>query len=293
MLLGGLATLFLALASPIEPFAALLLQVHMVQHLLLMMVAPPLFWLGAPLVPDVRGLPRAVRTYWVVPLLRSRTLRRSVRRLTHPVVALPLFVAATWLWHAPSVYETALRSTGWHYAAAPLFPRLGAPVLVSGRPAVSQPPALVALAAFPVPDPGRRAEHRPVGLADVLRPRALSALRADPSARGAVRAGRPVGGRRHHVGARLAGLSVAAVRDRDPAACPERARRIRNPVRPSADAAAAATSIDRAAGYQQPDPPFDTRGRFDLLRLPVLGRFLRWRHARFTMQLPLAVLAAS
>ena len=52
--LGGLAALFLALASPLEPFADLLLQVHMLQHLLLMMVAPPLLWLGAsagPLAP--------------------------------------------------------------------------------------------------------------------------------------------------------------------------------------------------------------------------------------------------
>ncbi len=54
--LGGLAAVFLALASPIEPFAALLLQVHMLQHLLLMMVAPPLIWLGWPLFPLLRGL---------------------------------------------------------------------------------------------------------------------------------------------------------------------------------------------------------------------------------------------
>ena len=39
--LGGLAAIYLALASPIEPFADLLLQVHMVQHLLLLMAAPP------------------------------------------------------------------------------------------------------------------------------------------------------------------------------------------------------------------------------------------------------------
>ena len=66
--LGGLATIYLALASPIEPFAALLLQVHMLQHMLLMMAAPPLLWLGAPLFPLLRGLPRPVRTYWVSPL---------------------------------------------------------------------------------------------------------------------------------------------------------------------------------------------------------------------------------
>ena len=44
---GGLCAIFLALASPLEPFATLLLQIHMVQHLLLMMVAPPLIWLAA------------------------------------------------------------------------------------------------------------------------------------------------------------------------------------------------------------------------------------------------------
>src|SRR5262245_31825441 len=49
--LGGLLAIFFSLASPIEPFAYLLLQVHMAQHLLLMMVAPPLVWLGAPLLP--------------------------------------------------------------------------------------------------------------------------------------------------------------------------------------------------------------------------------------------------
>jgi cytochrome c oxidase assembly factor CtaG len=112
--LAGLAAILLALASPIEPLAALLLQVHMLQHLLLMMVAPPLLWLGDPLFPLLRGLPRPVRIYWAAPLFRSRTLARLCRRLTHPAIALPLFVAATWLWHAPGVYDLALRSPGWH-----------------------------------------------------------------------------------------------------------------------------------------------------------------------------------
>ncbi len=113
--LGGLAALYLALASPIEPFAALYLQAHMVQHLLLMMVVPPLLWLGAPFFPLLRGLPAPVRIYWVAPLLRCRPLRRLGERLTHPLTALILFVAATWLWHAPPIYDLALRSSGWHY----------------------------------------------------------------------------------------------------------------------------------------------------------------------------------
>ena len=41
---AGLLTLFLALASPLHPLAELLLQFHMIQHLLLMMVVPPLLF---------------------------------------------------------------------------------------------------------------------------------------------------------------------------------------------------------------------------------------------------------
>src|SRR5262249_38820940 len=83
--LGGLAAVYLALASPIEPLADLLLAVHMAQHLLLMMVAPPLLWMGAPLFPLLRGLPRPGRVYWFTPLLSSPLLRRFFRRLSHPL----------------------------------------------------------------------------------------------------------------------------------------------------------------------------------------------------------------
>src|SRR5262245_60233807 len=111
---GGLAVVYVALASPIEPFADLLLQVHMLQHLLLMMAAPPLLWLGAPLLPVLRGFPQPVRTYWVAPLFRSPSLRELFARLTHPAAALPLFVATTCLWHTPGAYELALGSGAWH-----------------------------------------------------------------------------------------------------------------------------------------------------------------------------------
>ena len=40
----------------------------------------------------------------------------------------------------------------------------------------------------------------------------------------------------------------------------------------------------------RPGPP--SRSGFDLLRVPLLGRFLSWRHARLALQLPLAILAA-
>ena len=113
--LAGLAVLAFALASPIESFSFLFLQVHMVQHLLLMMVAPPLLWLGDPLFPMLRGLPTPVRRYWIAPVLRSPSVRRFFSLLTHPFCALPLFIGATWLWHSPALYELAMRSDVWHY----------------------------------------------------------------------------------------------------------------------------------------------------------------------------------
>src|SRR5262245_42943778 len=47
--LAGLAALVIAACSPLDPLGHRLLQAHMVQHLLLMVVAPPLLWLGAPI----------------------------------------------------------------------------------------------------------------------------------------------------------------------------------------------------------------------------------------------------
>ena len=134
--LGGLAALFLAFGSPIEPFGALLLQVHMIQHLLLMMVAPPLLWLGAPLFPMIRGLPRPIRVYWVAarPPLDGRS-GASSRGSSHPPRRWPST-------SPPPGSGTSRRSTrlrcdrrGWHRLQHRLFPRARAAVLVSRRPA--------------------------------------------------------------------------------------------------------------------------------------------------------------
>src|SRR5262245_30518974 len=56
----GLDLLLLGISPPMETLAVQSLAVHMSQHLLLMMVVAPLLWLGAPLAPVLRGLPRPV-----------------------------------------------------------------------------------------------------------------------------------------------------------------------------------------------------------------------------------------
>jgi cytochrome c oxidase assembly factor CtaG len=55
---AGLLLVFVATESPLEAFDSLLLSAHMTQHLLLMMLAPPLILLGRPTLPLLRGLPK-------------------------------------------------------------------------------------------------------------------------------------------------------------------------------------------------------------------------------------------
>jgi cytochrome c oxidase assembly factor CtaG len=273
--LGGLATLFLALASPIEPFAALFLQVHMLQHLLLMMVAPPLLWLGEPLFPLLRGLPRPVRIYWVAPLFRSPLLRRVFGTLTHPAWALALFVSATWLWHVPVFYELALRGDGWHYLQHACFLGTGLlfwyPVVrpYPSRPRWSPWLLLPYLLVADVQNTILSALLTFSGhlwypyYAEVPRVGGVSAL--DDQAAAGVLMWVPGSA------AFLLPLFWIAIRllyGRDQ-------ERRREPV---------AGRIPLPLVSAVPPPA-------DVLRVPVLGRFLRWRHARLALQLPLAVLA--
>ncbi|GAH17399.1 unnamed protein product, partial [marine sediment metagenome] len=95
--------------------------IHMLQHLLLMFIAPPLLWLAKPELPLLVGLPRVLRRSVVAPLLRDEGVRMLTRGLTHPVIAWLLFVAATWIWHLPALYTRALTSTFWHEAEHATF----------------------------------------------------------------------------------------------------------------------------------------------------------------------------
>jgi cytochrome c oxidase assembly factor CtaG len=112
--MGGLGALLVAIASPMAAFDDLLLQVHMVQHMLLMFAAPPLILLGAPQIPLLRGLPVIVVRGGLGPLLKSRALRKLGDFLAHPVVCWLALALATWTWHAPGPYQLALRSERWH-----------------------------------------------------------------------------------------------------------------------------------------------------------------------------------
>jgi putative membrane protein len=114
--LGGLAALCLALLSPIDALGSLLFFVHMVQHELLTMIAPPLLLLGNPLPFVLWGLPAGLRVRAARLLVPGARLRTVLRLITAMPVTWPLYVATLWTWHWPAAYGASLRSEVIHDA---------------------------------------------------------------------------------------------------------------------------------------------------------------------------------
>jgi putative membrane protein len=110
----GLAVIWLAIASPLDGFADVLLSAHMVEHLLLMSFVPPLLLLGDPQVPLLRGLPRVLIVRLLGPLFRLKTLRALGRFLTSPLVAWLAMNSIFLGWHVPAAYDFALEHERWH-----------------------------------------------------------------------------------------------------------------------------------------------------------------------------------
>jgi cytochrome c oxidase assembly factor CtaG len=109
----GLFLIWVAMASPIAALDAQLLTVHMVQHLLLMTLAPPLVWLGAPVLLFLSGLPQPfVRV--VSPLFRWWPVQRLGRVLAQPAFCWLAAIAALMVWHVPAVFTLGLKSGAWH-----------------------------------------------------------------------------------------------------------------------------------------------------------------------------------
>jgi putative membrane protein len=106
---AGLATVWIAIGSPLEALDDVSLTVHMVQHLLLAAIAPPLLLLGAPELPLLRGLPHSLGRGVVSPFLRLRLTRRFSHLVSNPSVCWLVASLALIGWHMPAVFALALR----------------------------------------------------------------------------------------------------------------------------------------------------------------------------------------
>ena len=106
--LCGLMTIALAVLSPLDRLAHLLFSAHMIQHMLLMMVAPPLLLLADPFPILLWALPRPGRVLVSRLLVAGAPLRRVWRAMTWMPVAWFTSALALWLWHLPAAYNAAL-----------------------------------------------------------------------------------------------------------------------------------------------------------------------------------------
>src|ERR1700730_13867555 len=124
----GLFSILLALHSPIAVLARQLFWVHMVQHLLLMVVAAPLLALAAPWTRLWRAIPLGMRRWVARPIFldpRMAPLRWTYKQLAAPGVIWVLAAANLWLWHLPPLYDLTLRNHLVHHLEHGLFLALG------------------------------------------------------------------------------------------------------------------------------------------------------------------------
>jgi cytochrome c oxidase assembly factor CtaG len=107
-------SLWIAVGSPLTAFDDDLLTIHMVQHVLLMAVAPPLILLGAPALPFLHGFPRCFVRGALGPILRWSPIEWLGRTFTRPAFCWLSAMLALIAWHVPALFELGLRSEAWH-----------------------------------------------------------------------------------------------------------------------------------------------------------------------------------
>ena len=112
--LTGILVLVAALCSPIDRLGEQILAMHMVQHVLLLDVAPILLILG---LTKVLLRPATRRIHWV---------ERRVGFLALPIFAVILYTSAMWVWHIPALYDLALEHPLVHVLEHTFFSFAGA-----------------------------------------------------------------------------------------------------------------------------------------------------------------------
>lgn len=109
LLVGGCVVVAVAISPPVDAAAEESLPLHMLQHMLLLAVAPPLLILGEPIRVAFDLLPPA-GAQRLAGWLRSR----PSTALLNPLVALAVFALVVLATHAPAIFDTAMESDPLH-----------------------------------------------------------------------------------------------------------------------------------------------------------------------------------
>jgi putative membrane protein len=144
----ALVTILVALDSPLEREADVWFWAHMLQHVLLMMLAAPLLVLAAPWMTFWRALPLRVRrtvARTVVTSPHLSWLRTGAGWIASPLVAWILFNGDLAVWHVPSLYDLTLRNNTIHYLEHASFLVFG---VLFWAQAIDSPPFVSPLSDF-------------------------------------------------------------------------------------------------------------------------------------------------
>jgi putative membrane protein len=110
---GAWLAIAIALVTPLDAMARALFSAHMVQHLLLIVVAAPLLVVGRPVRSMLAGLPRETRRS--LTRLGAEISRSAIARtLRRPAVAWSVFAIGLWAWHLPVLYDAAVLNPALH-----------------------------------------------------------------------------------------------------------------------------------------------------------------------------------
>jgi putative copper resistance protein D len=129
-----MAAIAVALLSGIDRYDTVLFSVHMIQHLLLALVAAPLIAMAAPITLLLRVASPSTRRRWILPVLHGR----AMRILALPVVAWVVFAGVMWASHFSPLFDAALEDPLIHDVEHALFLGSG---LLFWWPAMAQDPA--------------------------------------------------------------------------------------------------------------------------------------------------------
>ena len=108
---AAILLLFIALVSPLGALSDQLFSAHMVQHLLLMLAAAPLFVIGRFELAFAWALP----SRWTTRIWNKWKGKHAWEYLMRPMTACLLHAAAIWIWHMPRLYEASLRNEWMHF----------------------------------------------------------------------------------------------------------------------------------------------------------------------------------
>lgn len=112
--MGGFLAVAVALISPLDPLSGALFSAHMVQHLLLIAVAAPLFIVANMNVSYIWALPKSWRRYVGDIQCRVESWQGVWNLVARPIPIILLHSAMLWAWHTPALYVAALRSNVIH-----------------------------------------------------------------------------------------------------------------------------------------------------------------------------------